>query len=940
MSELLLRAQRHGRLTLGPLLAPTVLIGARNRRRGVAAEGLIEGFGQGRCETDLVAEGRQNRAQHRIGRRTRALHVHGLHVKQTASHGQGEEVAANDLRIRLIQQVELTGDGLIRVVGVLNLPRTGNRRRRGQGQQTQLAVALADLARLIARLGIDREEARHRLALGLAAGDEDRGERELGALLARHLHREVVGRLSRRRRHRALGRGRGRDGGRGLLGQPPAVTARVEVRSVLHVVAREQFALNLEHVLRIPHVAHEVAGDLRQGLDAIRVDLHPGLKDRILLVPLEQADRTVIGVHDGLDGVAHVVDRLSAHVLAHGVRLRVDRRLSERFVLRIGVVVRGRVAVDHPHEALGRRGVPVDVDDRRVRLLLEGEEGGDLRDTGQRVADVQDLRSRIRLRGEEDVRRGELDRVKELVPEVADARTAIAGEGGGDLTALGVVIRVIELLRVRALGGAHDRVLRGVRREVDPLLVVAHLTAGGHGLLPVGGQAVGGERIAVRGDDAETVGVDGVHVHPGALLGRQAREVHLAHGDDGVAALIADGVAVDLHARVEAVVGPRLLELLDGLRDDLRVEQADLRGRLRVLAQLTRLRGRRRIVVRVLEALEPVGLQGRIDVVLDVGGFQFALVRGDPELLNERRIHPADDQGRYDGHGDADDRKAPGPLERRDEEEDGDEHRDHREDRMRRQRRLDVGVHGAVHVGAALGEQRVASQPVIRAEQQGGHRGEDPGDVARGLGGVRPGEQADRPVQVGHDDRRREGEERRLHEEGDEEVEGGQREHEEGDVKAELRIRRPEGRAVDELEDGLPLPRQLRARSHAQEKREAPEDDPAERLESLLVLAEIRRGLTARRGGPVPVDEVQGEQDRGGHDEESHEEQTRECEPLGEQHARRVHLLEPQDLRPHARSGVDEADDREENEDRHRTRSDARTVGFFTSLLRRSRKGS
>ena len=307
--------------------------------------------------------------------------------------------------------------------------------------------------------------------------------------------------------------------GGGLLSQAPTVTAGVEAGSVDHVIRGEQVALDLEHVLRVAQVAHEIARDRRDGLDTAGVDLFPGAQDRILVIPAEQAHGAVVGVDDGLDGVTHVVDLVRLDVLADLSGARVHGGIREGLVLRVRVVVRGRVRVDDPHEALGGRGVAVHVDDRRVGGLFERQVGRDLRDALEGIAIVEDLRGLVRLRGEEQVRGSELDRVQELVPHVAHGGAAIANEGRGDLAADRGVVRVIEFLRLGPLGGTDDRVVGRTGTEVDALLVVAHLTDGGHGLLPVRGQAVTGQLVTVCGDRAEAVGVDGVLVDPGLLLG-------------------------------------------------------------------------------------------------------------------------------------------------------------------------------------------------------------------------------------------------------------------------------------------------------------------------------------------------------------------------------------------------------------------------------------
>ena len=128
-------------------------------------------------------------------------------------------------------------------------------------------------------------------------------------------------------------------------------------------------------------------------------------------------------------------------------------------MLRVRVVVRGRVPVDDPHETLRGRGVAVHVDDRRVGGLFERQVGCDLRDALERITIVEDLRSLVRLRGEEQVRGSELDRVQKLVPHVAHGGAAVADEGRGDLAADRSVVRVVEFLGLGALGGTDDRVV-------------------------------------------------------------------------------------------------------------------------------------------------------------------------------------------------------------------------------------------------------------------------------------------------------------------------------------------------------------------------------------------------------------------------------------------------------------------------------------------------
>ena len=193
------------------------------------------------------------------------------------------------------------------------------------------------------------------------------------------------------------------------------------------------------------------------------------------------------------------------------------------------------------------------------------------------------------------------------------------------------------------------------------------------------------------------MGVDGVLVNPGLLLGGQARKVELAHGNHGVAAFPAHVVAVDLHAGVETVVQARLLELLDGLRDDLRVEQTHLGGEGLCVELTGRGRGGRVVVRLIVDVLQAVGGQGGVDVALNIGRLKAALVGAYAELLDEGRVGAGQDEGGDNGDGHAGDGQAPRALEGSDDEEDSDQEGDHRQDGVRGQRRVDIGVHGAMN---------------------------------------------------------------------------------------------------------------------------------------------------------------------------------------------------------------------------------------------------
>ena len=77
--------------------------------------------------------------------------------------------------------------------------------------------------------------------------------------------------------------------------------------------------------------------------------------------------------------------------------------------------------------------------------------------------------------------------------------------------------------------------------------------------------------------------------------------------------------------------------------------------------------------------------------------------------------------------------------------------------------------------------------------------------IETSCGGVGARCQADRSVQVGHDEGRDEGDGGDGQQEGHEDLQRGQDKHEERDVQAELGINLIEGGAVEELEQRLPF---------------------------------------------------------------------------------------------------------------------------------------
>ena len=106
-------------------------------------------------------------------------------------------------------------------------------------------------------------------------------------------------------------------------------------------------------------------------------------------------------------------------------------------------------------------------------------------------------------------------------------------------------------------------------------------------------------------------------------------------------------VPVDVDV-VEVVVRPQALELLVRLLHHERVPQPHVVEGVAVgdeLARGQRLGRRERPADHVGQTER---LPGRVDVALDVGRLEGDLVRRHDEVLDERRVDPADDDGRDD----------------------------------------------------------------------------------------------------------------------------------------------------------------------------------------------------------------------------------------------------------------------------------------------------
>ena len=94
-------------------------------------------------------------------------------------------------------------------------------------------------------------------------------------------------------------------------------------------------------------------------------------------------------------------------------------------------------------------------------------------------------------------------------------------------------------------------------------------------------------------------------------------------------------------------------------------------------------RGGRVVVRLIVDVLQTVGGQRSVDVALNIGRLEAALVGAHSELLDEGRVGTSQDEGGDHGDRDAGDRQSPRALEGSNDEENRDESGDDRQDGVR-----------------------------------------------------------------------------------------------------------------------------------------------------------------------------------------------------------------------------------------------------------------
>ena len=190
------------------------------------------------------------------------------------------------------------------------------------------------------------------------------------------------------------------------------------------VVLAEHGPLHLEEVLGIAHVRQQILRHGTTWLHGSGVHLLPGLQDGVVGLPGIQLDRAVVGVHDGLDTVADVVDlgaTLGDPVSGRGV----GGGIAQIDLGGVRVVRGGRVPVDDPHHA--------PVDDSGQGVAVHGEPRGNLGDPVTGLAVVEDLGVRVHPVREQQVDVGHLGGVHGTQHRIADGHPTVSGIGGHGL---------------------------------------------------------------------------------------------------------------------------------------------------------------------------------------------------------------------------------------------------------------------------------------------------------------------------------------------------------------------------------------------------------------------------------------------------------------------------------------------------------------------------
>ena len=415
--------------------------------------------------------------------------------------------------------------------------------------------------------------------------------------------------------------------------------------------------------------------------------------------------------------------------------------------------------------------------------------------------------------------------------------------------------------------------------------------------------AVGGRGLRLGRHEPEAVRVDQVGVDPVALaLGRPA---HPADRDHQVLRdLAAAGQHVTVYRQLggELVEALDLLELLERLRYHRRVHQPQAVQAHHLARELAGLDAGGAGIGDHLYAIDVVGEPGALDLPGDELGLLGQLVGLHHELLDDRRVDPADEDGRQDQQAEPDGGQHRAAAGRAGEEQHGAQDRDHREHRLGRQDRVDVGVGRPGGHRAALGEvDAVAIEPVGDALEQDERPHQDE-QLRLGAGG-RPDPPALQPqpaVERVHHHRHRQRQQDRGEQIAEHQPDERVGEDEERDVQLELRVLLAERDLVGEQQPGPPGTRRAEAGDESHQGEHDPEQQPPVRVHGQPVGLDAG---TLRRDRPVGRPEPEGDDgvDAGhqGHEDPADEEE-RPPRPVGDaEHRLVMHRAVPQEIGPH-----------------------------------------
>ena len=406
------------------------------------------------------------------------------------------------------------------------------------------------------------------------------------------------------------------------------------------MVLLELARLRVEQVFGIAQVSLEIRRHLRDRVVHGWEDALPGLDDRIVRIRDVESHRAVIGVHNDLDAVADVVERIA--------REAGDRRVAAGDeVVGVRVGARRRVRVEDVDEPAGRS-------DDEVWILVVAQVGRDRLDAILDRSPHQQLAAAADLITDQKVQVAESSGEQQL----CERRVQLDASGAGP----GVVLvsrrgrrRVVELLG----STTDDHVVRArLRAEVDPRLG-DHRRAGrrnGWYVLDDQKRVRALARVAAydlvdrQHGQPDAVGVDQMLVHPAGVavvevrdLGRielAAGEHHLAHARrrvGGARRRIREGVSVRVHV-AEAVVVAQQLHVVERRAERPVVPQAQVLDRRLLVCKRCLAYGRAGLVWHAAPAVEVESEPRHVDVVLDVGRLLTLLVRVDRDPLGDQRV--------------------------------------------------------------------------------------------------------------------------------------------------------------------------------------------------------------------------------------------------------------------------------------------------------------